>query len=178
MIPALLAPLLGAGLNLVANAVKAKGKKFVEDKVGIKLTPDLSDEALVKLKQFEMEHEEELLKIQVDNNQISAMIDEMYLNDRQDARSLQKTAYTTGDRFTMYFVNIFALLLCTSACVYIGAITFGHVPENNVRFADTILGFILGSILSSIIGFYFGSSRSSQSKDIALKDALQKLGDL
>jgi len=65
MIPAALAailtPLLGNGLNLVANAVMAKGKDFVEKKLGVELKPDMSPEDLVKIQIAQMEHEEELL---------------------------------------------------------------------------------------------------------------------
>ena len=45
MIPAALLsivqPLLANGLGLVANAVLAKGKKVVEDKLGVELKPDM-----------------------------------------------------------------------------------------------------------------------------------------
>ena len=33
--------LLSNGLSLVANAVMAKGQQFVEDKLGVKLAPDM-----------------------------------------------------------------------------------------------------------------------------------------
>jgi hypothetical protein len=33
-----------------------------------------------------------------------------------------------------------------------------------VRFADTILGFLLGSVVATIINFYFGSSAGSKAK--------------
>ncbi len=52
MIPAallpILQPLLSNGLNLVANAVMAKGKKVVEEKLGVELKPDMSPEDLAK----------------------------------------------------------------------------------------------------------------------------------
>jgi len=39
-------PLLANGLSLVANAVMAKGKKVVEDKLGVELKPDMSSRGL------------------------------------------------------------------------------------------------------------------------------------
>ena len=60
-IPALLAPILAQGMNLVANAVLAKGKSWVEEKAGVRLDQPLSTEDMTKLRQFEMEHQEELL---------------------------------------------------------------------------------------------------------------------
>ena len=38
---AILKPLLGNGLNLVGNAVLAKGKDWVENKLGVELKPDM-----------------------------------------------------------------------------------------------------------------------------------------
>jgi hypothetical protein len=54
---AILTPLLGNGLNLVANAVMAKGKDYVEKKLGVELKPDMSSEDIARIKIAEMEHE-------------------------------------------------------------------------------------------------------------------------
>ena len=40
--------LLSNGLSLVANAVMAKGQQFVEDKLGVKLAPDMSPEQVAQ----------------------------------------------------------------------------------------------------------------------------------
>ncbi len=42
--------------------------------------------------------------------------------------------------------------------VYITLITFAPIPKDNVRFADTSLGFLLGTILAGCIGYYIGGS--------------------
>jgi hypothetical protein len=34
-----------------------------------------------------------------------------------------------------------------------------------VRFADTILGFILGTVIATMLNFWFGSSIGSKEKD-------------
>ena len=64
-IPALIAPLLTQGLSLISNAVLAKGKEWVEEKTGVKIDQPLSAEDTVKLRQYEMDHEEELLRLQI-----------------------------------------------------------------------------------------------------------------
>ena len=66
MIPALLAPLLSQGLSLIGNAVMAKGKDWVEEKTGVKLDGPLSDADATKLRQYEMDHEEELLRLRIE----------------------------------------------------------------------------------------------------------------
>jgi ABC-type nitrate/sulfonate/bicarbonate transport system permease component len=42
---------------------------------------------------------------------------------------------------------------------------FGEIPEANVRFADTILGFLLATMIGSMFGFLLGSSLGSKEKD-------------
>jgi hypothetical protein len=50
------------------------------------------------------------------------------------------------------------------AVVYIFLITFTNIPETNVRFADTILGFLLGTVVATILNFFLGSSAGSKAK--------------
>lgn len=63
--------LLQNGLGLVANAVMAKGQQFVEDKLGVKLAPNMSPEQVAELKIKEMEHEEELMRLKLEENKLS-----------------------------------------------------------------------------------------------------------
>lgn len=71
MLPVFLAPLLQQGLSLIGNAVLAKGKDWVEEKTGVKLDQPLSAEDSIKLKQFELEHEEELLKLRIEEKKLN-----------------------------------------------------------------------------------------------------------
>lgn len=74
-IPALIAPLLAQGLSLVGNAVMAKGKAWVEEKTGVKLDQPLSADDTLKLRQYEMDHEEELLRLRIEEKKLG--IDEL-----------------------------------------------------------------------------------------------------
>lgn len=74
-IPALIAPLLAQGLNLLGNAVLAKGKDWVEEKTGVKIQPNMSDEDVLRLRQYEMDHEEELLRLRIEEKKLG--IDEL-----------------------------------------------------------------------------------------------------
>jgi len=44
-------------------------------------------------------------------------------------------------------------------------VTFSSIPQENVRFADTILGFMLGTVMASMFSFLLGSSFGSRVKD-------------
>lgn len=92
-----------------------------------------------------------------------------YLNaevkDKQDARNMQNNALQQDDVFAKRFVHYFAVFWSVVASLYIGFITFGDIPQTSVRFADTILGFLLGTIVTTIIQFFYGSSFGSRLKD-------------
>jgi len=69
MIP-IIQTLLSNGLGLVANAVMAKGKEWVEEKTGVKLAPDMPPEQIAQLKIAEMQHEEELMRLRLEENKL------------------------------------------------------------------------------------------------------------
>lgn len=155
MILPVLAPILATlaanGLGIVADAVTKKGKEFVEEKLGIELTPDPTPEAVQNWKIAVQNHERELLA--------------MAYGDVASARNMQVEALRQEDVFSKRFVYIFASLWSLFAATYIGFITFGHIPQDNQRFADTILGFLLGTVVATILQFFFGSSMGSKRKD-------------
>ena len=174
MLPALLAPLLAQGLSLVGNAVMAKGKDWLQEKTGVDISKaSLSDEDFLKLKQFEMEHQEELIRLRQEDDKLSVEIEKAYLADTQSARQMQTAALSQSDLFSKRFIYYFAMFWAVVAAIYIGFITFAPIPEANIRFADTILGFLLGTLVSQIISFFYGSSSSSQNKDELIKSVVE-----
>lgn len=85
--------------------------------------------------------------------------------DRADARAMQVAALAQNDIFSKRFIYFFAAAWSLFAMGYILLITAGNIPDDNQRFADTILGFLLGTVVASQLQFFFGSSRGSQGKD-------------
>jgi uncharacterized membrane protein YccC len=67
-----------------------------------------------------------------------------------------------------------AMFWSLTAVVYIFLITFTDIPALNVRFADTILGFLLGTVVATILNFFLGSSAGSKEKTEALAAELKK----
>lgn len=174
-IPVFLLPLLSKGLDLVANAALAKGKQWVKEKTGVDVDEaNMSEENLLKLKKFQLDNQLELERMKQDDDKLDAELQRMYLADVQNARLMQMSALGQEDKFSKRFVYYFAIAWSAFSMAYLGFITFGHIPEVNTRFADTVLGFLLGTIVSTIVGYFYGSSRSSGTKDGLLAEVVKK----
>lgn len=174
MVPVFLQPLLAGGLTLLTNAVLAKGKDWLKDETGIDVDKaSLSPEELEKLREYELEHEDRLMQLKFENNKLDAAVEMAYLADVGNARSMQISALQQDDLFSKRFVYGFAITWSLFAAVYIASITFMEVPKDNVRFADTILGVLVGTVIGGMFNFFFGSSKGSQMKDETINNALR-----
>ena len=180
MIPAalqaILTPLLGNGLNLVANAVLAKGKKVVEEKLGVELKPDMSPEDLAKIQIAQMEHEEELLKLRLEEDKLDLAELELRLKDTNSARE-REVQISTSDKAPLLnkiVTPVLALSILLLTFVLFGVVMFNDTPVEASR--KDILIYILGvlsAIASQIVSYYFGSSAGSKEKTDALKGAMK-----
>lgn len=152
MIPAILAPLLSQGLGLISNAVLAKGKEWVEEKTGVNLDQPLSAEDTLKLRQYEMDHEEELLRLRVEDKKLD-------LADIQGARDMN-TRINESANATWLAKNVPAIL----AIVVIG---FGFLLLAITKEADVRTAVV--GLMTLVLGFYFGSSSMSKAKDETIR---------
>lgn len=179
MIP-IVGALLAQGLPLLANAIMAKGKEWVEEKTGVSIpdTSIVSEEKLVELRQAELNHELEFRKLATEDNRIEAELEKAYLADTQSARNMQLEAIKSDDQFVRRFVYYFATGVGLISALYIFLITFAEVPKENVRFADTIIGFLLGTCLAMVMQYLYGSTRGSQKKDQDREGFIDVLKDM
>jgi hypothetical protein len=69
---------------------------------------------------------------------------------------------------TIRLILAFAVLL--PSMIYVFMASFGEVPEHNQRTVDTVIGFLLGTLLASIVSYFFGSSQGSADKDRAIHE--------
>lgn len=99
---------------------------------------NLSEEFKIKVKEFELEHQRLLIA------------------DRDSARDMQEAALSSGDKFASRFVYYLAIFWSIIGATFIVLVFFVAPPENNLRLVDTLEGFLLGTIVSTIIGYFFG----------------------
>ena len=151
-IPAFLAPLLAQGLSLLGNAAMAKGKEWVEEKTGVNLDQPLSSEDVLKLRQYEMDHQEELLRLRVEDKRLD-------LADVQGARDMN-TRINESANATWLAKNIPAILALI--VISVGFILLGSTKDADVRTA------VVG-LMTLVLGFYFGSTASSRAKDDTIR---------
>lgn len=173
---AILTPLLGNGLNLVANAVIAKGKDYVEKKLGVELKPDMSPEDIIRLKTAEMEHEEELLKLKLEENKLDLAELEARLKDTDSARN-REIQIATSDKAPLLnkiVTPVLALSILLLTFILFGVVMFDNNPVDSTR--KDILIYILGvlsAIATQIVSYYFGSSQGSKEKSDQLREAMK-----
>lgn len=160
LLAGIVSSLLSNNLPKVAQAVVDKGLDYVQEKTGIELKPDMNQEELKALREAAQKHEEFMVE-QANKN-------------TADARAMQTAALKQDDKFSKRFVMYLAIFWSITAVSYIFFITFGSIPEANVRFADTILGFLLGTVVATIINFFLGSSAGSREKTEALTAELKE----
>lgn len=159
LLAGLVSTLIQNNLPKVAQAVVDKGIDYVQEKTGIELKPDMSPDEIKALRDSAMKHEE--FKIEQANKNTA------------DARAMQVAALNQDDKFSKRFVMYLAIFWSMTAVTYIFFITFGSIPETNIRFADTILGFLLGTVVATIINFFLGSSAGSKEKTDAMTAELK-----
>lgn len=83
----------------------------------------------------------------------------------------KKQNFKVGLTDKLLYFSITCVLL---TFVYIFSITFIPIPKDNQRYADVVLGFLLGTLVGTIITYYFGSSNSSKEKEEAYRSLVNK----
>jgi hypothetical protein len=175
MIP-IVTTLLGKGLNLVANAVMAKGKDWVENKLGVELKPDMTSEDYAKLQIAQMQHEEELLKLKLEDNKLDLQELDLRLKDTSDARKREADIAVSEKAPLLNKIVTPVLALGVTALTFIlfGILMFDSSPVEPSR--KDILVYVLGAltaISTQVISYYFGSSIGSKDKSAQLDRVLK-----
>ena len=96
-----------------------------------------------------------------------------YLQDVADARSLQKTAIASPDRFVRRFIYYLALVVLVAALAMMTLILTGEIPADNKEFAYMIMGSLTTSV-ATVLAYFFGSTKGSDSKNETISNLSKK----
>lgn len=166
--PPFILTLLRQGLGLIGNAALAKGKEWVEEKTGVELKQEMPPEDLVKLRQFELENEQELQKLALEDRKIDLEFFQASVGDVQNARQreveVEKTAVAGGKPW--YLPSTITIL--TFVVVIGGGIIMARSDTNSdIRYAVV-------AAITMVLTYYYGTSASSARNGQALRDALER----
>ena len=152
-------------IPFIGKLIDDYGEKLVVKGIEKITGVDLSKQELTNEdKQKIIDSQIEIIKIDFDKLKLE-------FDNTNSARDMQKVALQQDDIFSKRYVYYLATFWSIVAIGYIFLITFLTIPEANVRFADTTLGFLLGTIVATIINYFFGSSKSSSDKNQLLKES-------
>lgn len=105
-------------------------------------------------------------------------LEKLYLEDRSNARDLQKAALISDDFIAKRFIYFFAMFVVTLVFGYIAAVTFLDVPAANRGMVDHTTGFLQGTVLASIFGYFFGTTKGSGEKQAQIKTLTAELSKM
>lgn len=175
MVAPLLAPLLTtlatSGLNLLVSAVKAKGKEFVEGKLGISIEDATkTEEGIFKLKQLELAYEEFLIEASIKKAEIDLKDKALDIDNTKSARDMNTKIQETANaskiaKEAAYYLD-FIIVCATFILTYFAF--FKEIPTSNKELTYMALGSLL-TMCGTILNFHRGTSRSSANKDDVIK---------
>lgn len=174
MLP-IIAALANAGLSLIGNAVLAKGKEVVEEKLGVSLEDSVkTTEGKAKLLELQFKHEEALQQFVIAQREQDLRQVELDNKNTSDARGANATI-TISDHAPWYqkaLLPLMAVLMavgffaCMAALIYLSAMNI-HLDDNSRDVLVYAFG-VLSAGFMSVMNFLFGSSAGSRDAQTAV----------
>jgi flagellar biosynthesis component FlhA len=177
--PPFLLALFAQGLGLLGNAVLAKGKEVIEDKLGVDIEKEVqTPEGRMKLLQLQTDHEEFLLNNALENKKLDLQQFGMELSDTENARNanaqIQDSPNASWNSKNAAYLMDYLIVGGTIALAYM--IFFVGIPPANRDIAFAAFGSMM-TLCGTVVNFHRGTSRQSQTKNYtvdALAGALAK----
>ena len=137
--------LINNGMHKVADQVMEQGVEAVEKKLGMTLKPEgeATPEYNAKLQEEANRHSEFMAQLDEQSTQRAT---DMYMKDEG----------------TRKFSQYYAWFLTVASFLYFFMVSFMPVDNHNRDFINIILGFLLGTAVTSIVRFFYGSASKAQ----------------
>jgi hypothetical protein len=164
--PPFIATLLAQGLGLLGNAVLAKGKDVIEEKLGVDIeSMTQTPEGLLKLKQLEVDNEQFLLTNALENRKVDLEERKVDIGNTQGARDtntkIQESAQASWLAKNMAYMLDGVIVTCT--LVLAGLMFYHAIPPENKEIAYAAFGSLL-TMCGTILNFHRGTSSGSKDK--------------
>lgn len=167
IIAGLVSMLADKGLDLISSAIDGgadKAKEFIEDKTGIKLDKDLTDEQVAELKKFEMTNKIELEKLALANkqedNRHAEKKTEIITADKSNARNREiEVVKVTGKKDNT--VTILAGVIVIGFFAGLISLVFVHLDKGSGTYELLYMMFgALGMKFGTVVDYFFGASET------------------
>jgi uncharacterized membrane protein len=149
--------LFSQGAGKLADMVKGKAANMAVDAIADKLGVERNEKSI---EDHLRAHPEEMVKLEQLNVEKLAL----EIQDRENAREMQREAMKSDDPWVRRFVYLFAWFWAVTSVGYFFAVTFLDVPKTGEQFANFILGFLTGTAVATIIGFFYGGASKGDDK--------------
>ena len=97
---------------------------------------------------------------------------ELEYADLADARDLQKIALQQDDLFSKRFIYYLAIGVFTFSATVVLLLFWIEIPDKNRDVVNFILGVIIGTGMTGIFNFFYGSSKGSKDSGAQLRKLL------
>jgi len=154
---------LDKGTQEVADLIEAQTGIDINDAADNKLT----DDQWARLKDFELQNQAQLLSFRQQADATDLELERLGNADRTNARDFQIKALDSDDVFARRFVYWYAwgVTILTFIFIFCAAFVFDLESKTHAaRIVDTVVGFLLGTTLSAVIQYFYGSSAGSRVK--------------
>jgi hypothetical protein len=138
---------------MLMGTAKEKVVEAIAEKLGVETKEESIEHHLSA-------HPEEMVKLE----QLDVQKLELALENTKDAREMQEKAMQHKDPVISRFVYLFAWFWAISSVIYFFMVTFFEVPKTGEAFANFILGFLTGTAVATIIGFFYGGAVQGDKK--------------
>lgn len=164
----LLALLAQQGLGLIANAVMAKGKKVVEEKLGVNLDDAMSSETgRIELMKLQVEKEQDLKNFILAQREQELKSDQMAYTDIGDAR--KRDAEFIKVRVRNYRADLMFVMALLVVLLLVWIVWKDPTINEYVKGIFTlVLGRFLGYV-DNIYNYEFGTTRINKAKDATIE---------
>ena len=167
IIAGLVSMLADKGLDLISSAIDGgadKAKEYIEDKTGIKLDKELTDEQVAELKKFEMTNKIELEKLALANkqedNRHAEKKTEIITADKSSARNREiEVVQTTGKKDNT--ITILAGVIVIGFFAGLISLVFVHLDKGSGTYE--LLYMMFGALIAkfgTVIDYFFGASET------------------